>query len=31
LKYCRNLRFEETPDYNYLRDSWLNVIQKIYQ
>jgi hypothetical protein len=21
LKYCRNLRFEETPDYNYLRDS----------
>jgi hypothetical protein len=19
LKYCRNLRFEETPDYNYLR------------
>ena len=28
LTYCRNLKFEEKPDYNYLRQLFKDLMQK---
>lgn len=28
ITYCRNLKFEERPDYSYLRQQFANVMQK---
>lgn len=28
LQYCKNLQFEERPDYNYLRGLWKQVMQR---
>jgi len=28
IKYCRNLNFEQEPNYNYLRNLFLNIIKK---
>lgn len=28
LQYCRNMQFEEKPDYNYLRQLFKNIMAK---
>ena len=31
IKYCRNLAFEQDPDYNYLKSLFINILIKIQQ